>query len=51
MAGYGAKLTIADLAFDPDSSTMKLAVLGPAQMTLSCSSAAISAADNPSQSP
>jgi hypothetical protein len=42
-----AKLTIADLAFDPDWSTG----LGPAQMTLSCSSAAISAADKPSQSP
>ena len=36
---------------DPKGSKKELSALGSAQMTPSCSSAAISAADNPSQSP
>jgi hypothetical protein len=36
---------------DPKGSTKQLWALGPAQMMPSCSSAPISAADNPSQSP
>jgi hypothetical protein len=38
-------------SLDPKWSTKQLMALGPAQMTPSCSSAAMSAADNPSQSP
>jgi hypothetical protein len=51
MAGFGAKLTIAISVHHLNWSTKQLTAVRPDQMTLSCSSAAISAADKPSQSP